>query len=92
MRVSTRIALMPAAVLLAAVAAGTQHPAAAAYNLPWCAIYYEGNVTSCAYTSWEQCFATVAGPVGGHCTLNPAYPPPPPYGERHRGKRVSRHQ
>lgn len=89
MRVSTRIALMPAAVLLATVAAVAPRPAAAAYNLPWCAYYYDNNVISCAFTSWEQCFATVAGPVGGHCTLNPAYPP---YVERRRGKRMSRHQ
>jgi hypothetical protein len=79
MRISASIFL--ATVMLAAVAATPLRPAQAAWNLPWCANYYENNVTSCAFTSYAQCFATIAGPVGGHCTPNPTY-----YIERHRGK------
>jgi hypothetical protein len=82
MRISASIALTLATLMLA-VAAVAPRPAAAAWNLPWCANYYENNVRSCAFTSYEQCFATIAGPVGGHCTLNPAYPA---YVERHRVK------
>jgi Protein of unknown function (DUF3551) len=74
-----------ATVTLATLAAVAPLPAAAAYNLPRCANYHENNVRSCAFTSYQQCFATVAGPVGDHCTLNPAYPPRP-YAERHRAK------
>jgi hypothetical protein len=91
MRISAPILLTFATATLAALAALAPRPAAAAYNLPWCANYYENNVRSCAFTSWEQCFASVAGPVGGHCTLNPAYPVHPPYVERHRKARYDRH-
>jgi hypothetical protein len=79
-------ALLLATVTLASVAAMAPRPAAAAWNLPWCAHYYENNATSCAFTSYAQCFATVAGPVGGHCTPNPAFYDRP-YLERHHGKR-----
>jgi hypothetical protein len=88
MRLSASIPLTFAIVTLAAVA---PRPAAAAHNLPWCANYYENNVTSCAFTSYHQCFAAVAGPVGGHCTLNPDYPVHPPYTERHRKTRDDRY-
>jgi hypothetical protein len=91
MRISASIPLTFATMTLAASAAMAPRPAAAAYNLPWCANYYENNVTSCAFTSYAQCFATVAGPVGGHCTLNPAYPVHPPYVERHRKSRPDRY-
>lgn len=87
MRISASIPLTLAAVALAASAAMAPWSAAAAYDLPWCANYYESNAVSCAFTSWRQCFAAVAGPVGGHCTLNPAYPVHPPYTERHRKPR-----
>jgi hypothetical protein len=82
---------MPATLFVATVVALAPRPAAAAYNLPWCATYYENSIRSCAFMSYEQCFATIAGPVGGVCTRNPAYPPRPPHVERHRVKpRVSR--
>jgi Protein of unknown function (DUF3551) len=90
MRISASIPLTIATLALA-TAAVAPRPAAAAHDLPWCASYYENNVTSCAFTSWEQCFATVAGPVGGHCTLNPAYPFRHPYVERHRKGRYDRY-
>jgi hypothetical protein len=79
--------ILACAALLFAVAFAPR-PAAAEYNLPWCATYYDmESITSCAFTSYEQCFATVGGPVGGHCTWNPANPPRTPYAESHRAKR-----
>lgn len=43
---------------------------------PWCAKLNIGfEQVSCAYTSFEQCMATVRG-VGGFCDRN-LYPPPP---------------
>jgi hypothetical protein len=85
MRISASISL--ATLVLAAMAATAPLPAAAAWHLPWCANYYENNVTSCAFMSYEQCFATVAGPVGGHCMRNPAYYyRDRPYTERRHGR------
>ncbi len=80
MRISAFVALM-----LVTVAAFAPRPAAAAYNLPWCAMYYDSNAISCAFTSFAQCMATVSG-VGGHCIQNIRYPPPPPHVEPHRAK------
>ena len=80
MRISTFVALM---LVTAAVSAA--RPAAAAYNLPWCATYYNNNVVACSFTSFEQCMASVSG-VGGHCTWNILYPPRAPYTESHRVK------
>jgi hypothetical protein len=76
-----------AALMLGTIVAFAPRPAAAAaYNLPWCANYYDSNVIACSFTSFEQCMASVSG-VGGHCTQNILYPPPPPpYGEPHRVK------
>jgi hypothetical protein len=87
MRKSACIALTPAALLLSAAALAPR-PAAAAFNYPWCATYYDNSrgIRSCAFTSFEQCMATVSG-VGGICAQNPFYPPPPPYAERHRVKK-----
>jgi hypothetical protein len=87
MRISALVVLM-----LGTLAAFAPRPAAAAYNLPWCATYYGIDVTSCAFTSFEQCMASVSG-IGGHCTQNILYPPPVPYAEppRVKSRRVSRH-
>jgi hypothetical protein len=73
--------------LLLTAAAFAPRTAAAGYNLPWCANYYEPpNVIACSFTSFAQCMASVSG-VGGHCTQNILYPPPPPpYVEPHRLK------
>jgi len=73
-------------LMLGTVAAFAPRPAAAAYNLPWCATYYESSITSCAFTSFEQCMATVRGGVGGHCTQNILYPPRAPEAEPYRTK------
>jgi hypothetical protein len=83
MRISILVALM-----LTATAAIAPRPAAAAYNYPWCATFYDPSrgMKSCSFTSFEQCMAMVSG-VGGICSTNPSDPPaPPPYAERHRPK------
>ena len=80
MRISAFVALM-----LATTAAFAPRPTAAAYNLPWCATYYDSNVVACSFTSFEQCMATVSG-VGGLCTQNILYPLRAPYAEPHRVK------
>ena len=77
-----RISAFVAAMLVTAAALAPR-PAAADYNLPWCATYYNDLVTTCAFVSYAQCMATVSG-VGGHCTQNIRYPPHPPYAEPHR--------
>src|SRR6266852_493021 len=80
MRISAFVALM-----LVTAAAFAPRPAAAVYNLPWCATYYDSNVVACAFTSFEQCMATISG-VGGLCTQNILYSPRAPYVEPHRVK------
>ena len=45
--------------------------AQSAYSYPWCAIYSKTNgATSCYYTSFQQCMATMTG-IGGTCVRNP---------------------
>jgi len=80
MRISAFVALM-----LGTMAALAPRPAAAVYNLPWCATYYDNIVVSCAFASFEQCMVTVRG-VGGHCTQNILYPARAPYAPPHRVK------
>jgi len=42
-------------------------------SYPWCARYYkEGAPTSCYFTSYQQCMASVSG-VGGVCFESPYY-------------------
>jgi hypothetical protein len=74
-----------AVLMLGTIAAFAPRPAAAGYNLPWCANYYDSNVIACSFTSFEQCMASVSG-VGGHCTQNILYPPRPPYAEPRRAR------
>jgi hypothetical protein len=50
---------------------------ARAQNYPWCAIYSDGvvgGITSCGFTTFEQCSET-ARRVDGFCRLNPRYQP-----------------
>ncbi len=62
-------------VLAALAAAGTPANALRAWY-PWCAWLPSGvEAGSCAYTTLQQCMATVRG-AGGYCGINP-YPPPP---------------
>jgi len=83
MRISVFVALA-----LATAAALAPRPAAAAYNLPWCAQLYDmSNVLSCAFYTREQCMATVSG-IGGFCMENPRLPrSPAAYYEPQRTKR-----
>jgi hypothetical protein len=42
-------------------------------SYPWCARYYkDGTPTSCYFTSYQQCRASVSG-VGGLCFQSPYY-------------------
>lgn len=61
-----------AAAFLAIAALAWAGSGAKAQDLPWCAIFSGdlGGVRSCAYSTQEQCRATVSG-VGGFCQPNP---------------------
>ncbi len=60
-------------LLLATVALA---PRAQAQNYPWCARYGTPySDTSCGFTSFEQCMASVRG-IGGFCEKNDTYRPP----------------
>jgi hypothetical protein len=87
MRKSLSIVLMPAALLVAAAALAPR-PAAAAFNYPWCATFYDSSLgmKSCSFSSYGQCMATISG-VGGICAQNPLYASPPPYAEPRRAKK-----
>jgi hypothetical protein len=84
---SMRISVLIVLTLLTS-AASVPRPAAAAYNLPWCAQYDDGsNIISCAFYTFEQCMATISG-IGGLCRQNWRLPPPPAaYYEPQRTKR-----
>ena len=64
---------------------------AAAYNLPWCAQYYDrSGVRACSFYTWQQCQASISG-IGGNCVLNSdprAYPPPEVEPRRAKRRRV----
>jgi hypothetical protein len=75
MRKSAFVALM-----LVTAAGFVPRPAAAAHDLPWCAFLSDSATYSCAFTSLQDCWATVRG-IGGYCRPNyryAFYPPPPP--------------
>lgn len=58
-----------AAVIFANQPASAQSP----YSYPWCAKYFSRvYATSCYYTSWQQCEATVSG-IGGYCFQSPYF-------------------
>jgi Protein of unknown function (DUF3551) len=47
-----------------------------AQNYPWCARYGTPySDTSCGFTSFDQCMASVSG-IGGFCEKNDTYKPP----------------
>jgi len=84
MRISAFVALM-----LMTGAAFAPRPAAAAYDLPWCAFLSDSQTYSCAYRSLQECWATVLG-IGGYCRPNYRYgfsPPSPPDTPPRRAKR-----
>jgi hypothetical protein len=66
-----RVRLLALGLFVAAGAIPAQ-----AQNYPWCARYgtpYDDS--SCGFTSYEQCMASVSG-VGGFCERNDTYKPP----------------
>jgi len=76
-----RMLLVLAAAMAALVA--DLRPSAAREWYPWCAQYYDmRNITECAFTTYEQCRASISG-IGGNCIQN-WYPPP---GEPRRDRR-----
>jgi hypothetical protein len=77
-----RITLLAVAALIAGLV-GDVRPSAARAWYPWCAQYADrSGITSCAFTTFDQCLATVRG-IGGSCVQNwhpapsePRYVPP----------------
>jgi Protein of unknown function (DUF3551) len=80
------------ALLLVTTASMAPQPATAfpdsPSNYPWCATFYDSSFGGrfCSYASYGQCMATISG-VGGICTQNLLYAPPPRYAARHRAKK-----
>jgi len=75
--------------LMAVTAVGmAPRPAAAAHDLPWCAFLSDSATYNCAFTSLQECWATVLG-IGGYCRPNYRYvqPPPPPEAAPRRTRR-----
>ena len=67
--------ILALAVLASVAASLAPRPAAAAFNLPWCAQYYDrSGIRSCAFYTYQQCMATLSG-IGGFCIQNPWVPP-----------------
>jgi hypothetical protein len=79
-----RLTLLGFAVAAAALASAMRPSEARAWY-PWCATYFDQSaITECAFTTFQQCLATVSG-IGGTCGANP-WPPPvaPRRYKRHR--------
>ena len=69
--------ILALAVLALVAVSLAPRPAAAAFNLPWCAQYYDrSGIRSCAFYTYQQCMATLSG-IGGFCIQNPWVPPVP---------------
>ena len=67
--------IIAAAALIAASSASL---ALSPYDYPWCAeLTWTSGATSCYYTSYQQCMATLRG-IGGSCIHNPGYGGPAP--------------
>jgi hypothetical protein len=81
-----KISFSVLSLLLATIALA---PTAHAQNYPWCARYGTPySDTSCGFTSYEQCMASVSG-IGGFCERNDTYKPPiaaRPQTHRHHSK------
>jgi Protein of unknown function (DUF3551) len=85
MRLSMLSLFLIAAALLGEIqAASAQSPT----SYPWCSRYFGrgmGGATSCYYSSYAQCMATVSG-IGGYCYRSPYYhAAPDKAARRHRG-------
>ncbi len=71
-------------VLVGAMVAlvGDTRPSAAYEWYPWCAQYADTrDLIECAFTSFEQCQASVSG-IGGSCVQNARRPPAEPPRDR----------
>lgn len=55
---------------------------------PWCAWLADTQSQSCAFSTLQQCLATISG-VGGYCGINP-YPPPPAVAQWRPKRRYAR--
>lgn len=78
-------------LVLAAAGAlmGDARPSAARAWYPWCAQYADrSGITSCLFSTFEQCLATVRG-IGGSCVQN-WYPAPIEPRRERRGKHFYR--
>ena len=65
------------ALAVVATALGSGASMRAEVQYPWCAQYRSAfGATNCGFTTYQQCLETISG-VGGICTRNPAYRPPP---------------
>ena len=53
---------------------------------PWCATMAGGGGTDCGFFTFEQCRATIFG-LGGSCSPNPNFVPPPGGPPRYRPRR-----
>jgi hypothetical protein len=74
-----------AAVTVALIVAllGDPRPSAARAWYPWCAQYADrSGITSCLFSTFDQCLATVSG-IGGSCVQNWYPAPVEPRRERH---------
>jgi Protein of unknown function (DUF3551) len=72
------IAVAPAWALAAGLLLFAPPPAAAYFNLPWCAQYADRSYArTCAFVTYQACVATLSG-IGGYCFSNPSPLPPPP--------------
>jgi hypothetical protein len=73
--------LLVVAVATVALVADVR-PGAARDWYPWCAQYADIRaITECAFTSFQQCQATLSG-IGGSCVQNPRPAPGGPAGPR----------
>ena len=71
--------IVGALVVLGTLGAAAPSFAQSAYDYPWCALRggRGGGGTSCYYTSYQQCMATLSG-IGGSCIRSPYYRGPEP--------------
>jgi hypothetical protein len=65
-------------VSAALIGATVQAPAQSAYSYPWCSQLpsAQSDATTCYFTSYQQCMATISG-IGGYCYQSPYYHPSP---------------
>jgi hypothetical protein len=86
-KAAMRILLIAAGIL----ASAWMSTAARAQNYPWCAYLStgDGTATNCGFITRQQCVDSVSG-IGGYCTPNNQYVPPPSSEPRAAGDGHSR--